>query len=57
MGASVSDINFLEKKIKELVVQKNDPLRRNPKRIRLFQDHIMYLVRQKENVIAFLKGY
>ncbi|MEW6617035.1 MAG: hypothetical protein AB1333_01290 [Patescibacteria group bacterium] len=57
MGVSISDIGFLEEKIKELTLKKNDPHRRNPKRIRSFQDQIMDLVRQKENVIALLKGY
>jgi len=57
MGTSVSDINFLEEKIKELTLKKNDPNRRNPKRILAFQDQIMSLVRQKENVIVILKGY
>jgi|GEM_PF-2327787 len=57
MGVSVSDINFLDEKIKELTLKKNDPLRRNSKRIRSFQDQIMDLIRQKENIIALLKGH
>jgi len=57
MGASVSDIDFLEEKIEELTFKKNDPNRRDPKRILSFQEQIMELVRRKENVIAVLKGY
>jgi len=57
MGTSVSNIIFLEKKIKELTFKKNDPTRKNQKRILSFQEQIMELVRRKENVIAVLKGY
>lgn len=57
MGASISDINFLEEKIKELILKKNDSNRKNPKRILSFQDQIMDLIREKEIVISILKGY
>ena len=57
MGESLSDVMFLEEKIKELTKKKNDPARKNQKRTLVFEEDILMLVRKKESIIAVLKGY
>lgn len=56
MRESLSDVAFLEEKIKELTKKKNDPTRRNPKRTLAFEEEIIELTRRKDGVVAVLKG-